>query len=185
MPNNIGNYEKDPKKRSDARKVRINASLKFNEKWKAIGFVERLLSATYGPLGLTTYLLNHFLLMDLDDINYIMGSFFQGLNRREYSVLMMRFSNQLILKEVGMILDVGGERIRQTESAALRKLRHPLRSMRIKNLLLPEELYEIKKYDSLDEIEKDKWLIEKVKEYDTAKASQIKKNFVDKFLGTH
>ena len=113
--------------------------------------------------------------MDLDDINYIMGSYFQGLNRREFSVLMMRFSNEMSLREVGMIIDVGTERIRQIEATALRKLRHPSRSITLKKFLFPDELYEIKKYNSLDKVEGREWLEEKLKEYLTTKEIQIRK----------
>jgi hypothetical protein len=174
MANTLGNYEKNPKARSDANKVRINAPLKFTKKWEAIDFVEGLLSACYGGSGMELYLLNHFLLMDLDDINYILGSYFQGLDRTEFSVLMMRFSNQMTLREVGMIIDVGMERIRQIEAKALRKLRHPLRSITLKKFLFPQELHEIKKYKALDEIEGREWLLEKLKEYETAKEIQMK-----------
>jgi hypothetical protein len=172
---NKGNYRKDPKRRAGSTEIRINTPLKFTKKWEAISFVERLLSTSYGCFWFATYLFNHFLLMDLDDINYIMGSFFQGLQRKEYSILIMRFSKQMVLREVGMILDLTPENIRQTEARALRKLRHPLRSMRLKKILLPGELHEIEEYDSLDEIEKDKWVTEKVKEYETAKEIQMEK----------
>ena len=174
MANTLGNYQKDPNGRSDAKKIRINAPLKFIKKWEAISFVESLILACYAGSGMELYLLNHFLLMDLDDINYIMGSYFQGLNRREFSILMMRFSNEMTLREVGMIIDVGMERIRQVEGRALRKLRHPSRSITLKKFLFPDELYEIKKYDSLDKVEKSKWVMEKLKEYKTAKEIQIK-----------
>ena len=175
MTNTLGNYQKNLNGRSDSKKIRINAPLKFTKKWEAIDFVEGLLIACYGGSGMEMYLLKHFLLMDLEDINYIMGSFFQGLNRREFSVLIMRFHNQMTLREVAMILDVGTERIRQIEGTALRKLRHPRRSITVKKFLLPDELHEIKKYNSLDEIEGREWLLEKLKEYKTAKEIQMKK----------
>ena len=175
MTNTLGNYQKDPNGRSDSKKIRINIPLKFTKKWEAISFVESLILACYAGSGMELYLLNHFLLMDLDDINYIMGSYFQGLNRREFSILMMRFSNEMTLREVGMIIDVGMERIRQVEGRALRKLRHPSRSITLKKFLFPNELHEIEKYNSLDEIEGREWLLEKLKEYNTAKEIQINK----------
>jgi RNA polymerase primary sigma factor len=177
MTNTLGNYQKDPNGRSDSKKIRINVPLKFTKKWEAIPFVEGLIIACYGygGSGMEMYLLNHFLLMDLDDINYIIGAYFQGLNRREFSILIMRFSNEMTLREVAMILDIGSERVRQIEATALRKLRHPVRSTHVKKLLLPEELYALEKYDSLDEIEKVEWITEKLKEYETAKEIQMRK----------
>jgi RNA polymerase primary sigma factor len=175
MTNTLGNYQKDPNGRSDSKKIRINVPLKFTKKWEAIDFVEGLLSACYGFTGIEMYLLNHFLLMDLDDINYILGTYFQGLNRREFSVLIMRFSNEMVLREAAIILDIGSERVRQIEGTALRKLRHPVRSTHVKKLLLPEELYALEKYDSLDDIEKVEWITEKLKEYETAKEIQMRK----------
>jgi len=61
------------------------------------------------------------------------------LTPREAKVLRMRFgiemSNDQTLEEVGKQFDVTRERIRQIEAKALRKLRHPSRSERLKSFL--------------------------------------------------
>ena len=58
---------------------------------------------------------------------------------REQEVLRMRFGlgdgYQLTLEEVGLAFDVTRERIRQIEAKALRRLRHPKRSRRLKDYL--------------------------------------------------
>src|SRR6185369_10616686 len=58
------------------------------------------------------------------------------LTPREEKVLRMRFgigeSSDHTLEEVGQVFDVTRERIRQIEAKALRKLRHPSRSKRLK-----------------------------------------------------
>ena len=61
------------------------------------------------------------------------------LTRREEMVLRMRFGledgHPLTLEEVGQRFKVTRERIRQIESKALRKLRHPSRSKKLKDFL--------------------------------------------------
>ncbi len=61
------------------------------------------------------------------------------LTPREAKVLRMRFGIEMItdhtLEEVGKQFDVTRERIRQIEAKALRKLRHPSRSERLKSFL--------------------------------------------------
>ncbi len=61
------------------------------------------------------------------------------LTPREEKVLRMRFGigeeREYTLEEVGMYFNVTRERIRQIEGKALRKLRHPLRSKNLKELL--------------------------------------------------
>ena len=58
---------------------------------------------------------------------------------REQEVLKMRFGLEdgysLTLEEVGLYFEVTRERIRQIEAKALRKLRHPSRSKRLKDFL--------------------------------------------------
>ena len=58
---------------------------------------------------------------------------------REQEVLKMRFGLEdgysLTLEEVGLYFDVTRERIRQIEAKALRKLRHPSRSKKLKDFL--------------------------------------------------
>jgi RNA polymerase primary sigma factor len=62
-----------------------------------------------------------------------------GLTAREAKVLRMRFGIDMntdhTLEEVGKQFDVTRERIRQIEAKALRKLRHPSRSDRLRSFL--------------------------------------------------
>ena len=61
------------------------------------------------------------------------------LTPREAKVLRMRFGIEMntdhTLEEVGKQFDVTRERIRQIEAKALRKLRHPSRSRKLKDYL--------------------------------------------------
>ncbi len=63
----------------------------------------------------------------------------QSLTPREAKVLSMRFGleggHPHTLEEVGKYFDVTRERIRQIEAKALRKLRHPSRSKKLKDFL--------------------------------------------------
>ena len=62
-----------------------------------------------------------------------------GLTAREAKVLRMRFgigmNTDHTLEEVGKQFDVTRERIRQIEAKALRKLRHPSRSERLRSFV--------------------------------------------------
>jgi len=61
------------------------------------------------------------------------------LTLREERVLRLRFGlddgHQRTLEEVGRVFEVTRERIRQIEAKALRKLRHPSRSKKLKDYL--------------------------------------------------
>ena len=61
------------------------------------------------------------------------------LTRREEKVIRLRFGlgdgTPRTLEEVGTIFNVTRERIRQIEAKALRRLRHPKRSRRLKDYL--------------------------------------------------
>jgi RNA polymerase primary sigma factor len=61
------------------------------------------------------------------------------LSPREEKIVRMRFGmedgSEHTLEEVGQVFNVTRERIRQIEAKALRKLRHPSRSLRLKPLL--------------------------------------------------
>ena len=63
----------------------------------------------------------------------------ETLTPREAKVLQLRFGlidgRQRTLEEVGKEFNVTRERIRQIESKALRKLRHPSRSKKLKDFL--------------------------------------------------
>lgn len=63
----------------------------------------------------------------------------ETLSEREQEVLMLRFGlndgRARTLEEVGNIFNLTRERIRQIEAKALRKLRHPSRSQKIKDFL--------------------------------------------------
>lgn len=70
--------------------------------------------------------------------NYI-DKVLSELNEREIKVLNMRFgldgSEPMTLEAIGNELKVSGNRIRQIEAKALRKLRHPSRSRQLRELL--------------------------------------------------
>ena len=61
------------------------------------------------------------------------------LSAREEKIIRMRFGmedgQEHTLEEVGRLFAVTRERIRQIEAKALRKLRHPSRSLKLKSLL--------------------------------------------------
>jgi RNA polymerase primary sigma factor len=61
------------------------------------------------------------------------------LSKRESDVLRLRFGidtgQEQTLEEIGIEFDVTRERIRQIEAKALKRLRHPSRSEKLKNLL--------------------------------------------------
>jgi len=67
------------------------------------------------------------------------GSVLETLDARERKILELRFGIQdgtsRTLEEVGSEFNVTRERVRQIESKALRKLRHPTRSRRIKSFI--------------------------------------------------
>ena len=67
------------------------------------------------------------------------GQVLHTLTERERQVLCMRFGlldgEGRTLEEVGKKFNVTRERIRQIEAKALRKLRHPSRSRRLKDFL--------------------------------------------------
>ncbi len=67
------------------------------------------------------------------------GSVLETLDERERKILELRFGildgSSRTLEEVGSEFNVTRERVRQIESKALRKLRHPTRSRRIKTFL--------------------------------------------------
>jgi RNA polymerase primary sigma factor len=68
-----------------------------------------------------------------------LGDVLDSLTEREENVLRLRFGlddgHTRTLEEVGRVFGVTRERIRQIEAKALRKLRHPSRSKRLKDFL--------------------------------------------------
>jgi RNA polymerase primary sigma factor len=70
-----------------------------------------------------------------EQIEDVLGS----LTDRERQVLLLRFGlhdgSPRTLEEVGRLFNVTRERVRQIEAKALRKLRHPTRSRRLRNFL--------------------------------------------------
>ncbi len=69
-----------------------------------------------------------------------LGNALASLTDRERQVVRLRFGLQdgraRTLEEVGKEFNVTRERIRQIEAKALRKLRHPSRSKRLKDFLV-------------------------------------------------
>ncbi|NLL75073.1 MAG: sigma-70 family RNA polymerase sigma factor, partial [Erysipelothrix sp.] len=63
----------------------------------------------------------------------------EGLTEREEKVLRLRFGLEdgrtRTLEEVGKEFNVTRERIRQIEAKALRKLKHPTRSKRLRDFI--------------------------------------------------
>ncbi|NOT18255.1 MAG: RNA polymerase sigma factor RpoD [Sulfuriferula sp.] len=74
-----------------------------------------------------------------DSLQDVTKEILDGLTPREAKVLRMRFGIEMntdhTLEEVGKQFDVTRERIRQIEAKALRKLRHPSRSDRLKSFI--------------------------------------------------
>ena len=70
-----------------------------------------------------------------EELNEVLGT----LTEREEKVLRLRFGLDdgqcRTLEEVGQVFNVTRERIRHIEAKALRKLRHPSRSRRLKDFL--------------------------------------------------
>jgi len=68
-----------------------------------------------------------------------MDEILNGLGERERKVLIMRFGLEddtpRTLEDVGQEFNVTRERVRQIEAKALRKLRHPLRSRKLRDFL--------------------------------------------------
>lgn len=68
-----------------------------------------------------------------------LGEVMNSLTEREKQVLILRFGlidgRARTLEEVGKVFEVTRERIRQIEAKALRKLRHPSRSKKLKDYL--------------------------------------------------
>jgi RNA polymerase sigma factor (sigma-70 family) len=81
------------------------------------------------------------MLIAKDGANYI-KDILDSLTPREAKVLRLRFGidmpSEYTLEEVGEMFGVTRERIRQIEAKALRKMRHPARSDKLKTLLFDD-----------------------------------------------
>ena len=86
-------------------------------------------SSTIAPVDAAMY----------SSLQYVTQEILDSLTPREAKVLRMRFGIEMntdhTLEEVGKQFDVTRERIRQIEAKALRKLRHPSRSERLRSFL--------------------------------------------------
>jgi len=73
------------------------------------------------------------------ELKEVMSTVLSSLTPREERVLRLRFGINLnkdyTLEEVGKIINVNRERVRQIEAKALRKLKHPSRSNILKDFL--------------------------------------------------
>ena len=56
-----------------------------------------------------------------------MESAMETLGEREQNIIRRRYKNRMTLKDIGKIHNIGGERVRQLETMAIRKLRHAVR----------------------------------------------------------
>lgn len=63
------------------------------------------------------------------------------LSERERTVLKLRFGFDRSLGEIGRVLGVTRERIRQIEPKALRKLKHPIRAKKLKEYISDPKIY--------------------------------------------
>jgi len=91
---------------------------------------------------------------ELSELKDIIFELLNTLTEKEHRVIAMRFNiygnGPQSLFSAGRILgDVSRERIRQIEAKAIRKLRHPSRSRKLKGFLNGEELSEIEPYTYL------------------------------------
>ena len=86
-------------------------------------------STTIAPMDAAIY----------DSLQEVTKDILDSLTQREAKVLRMRFGIEMntdhTLEEVGKQFDVTRERIRQIEAKALRKLRHPSRSDRLRSFI--------------------------------------------------
>jgi RNA polymerase primary sigma factor len=75
-----------------------------------------------------------------DDLNNQIDDVLKQLNEREKEVIRMRFgllpdSSDRTLEEIGKALNVTRERVRQIESSAIKKLKHPKVGRKLKNYI--------------------------------------------------
>jgi RNA polymerase sigma factor (sigma-70 family) len=83
------------------------------------------------PLSETSYIQD----FDKKDLEEVMAAALSTLDRRESKVLNLRFKQGLRLDEIAEKFEISEERVRQIESKALRRLRHPSTSSLLKPFL--------------------------------------------------
>ena len=115
----------------------------------------------------------------LDGLEYALST----LSQRERDVLHLRYHEALTLEDTGARMGPSGERIRQIEVKAIRKLRHPSRANYIRNGLKGHELKakvikleawenELNEYETQLE-EKAKYLSEKAETYELESKEEL------------
>lgn len=86
--------------------------------------IDRYKNDKYGCVILPRYLVE-----DEDDMMFIAVNIFKTvkpfLTEREFDIICRRYIDNEILKEIGIVHNVSGNRISQIEYKSIRKLRHP------------------------------------------------------------
>jgi RNA polymerase sigma factor (sigma-70 family) len=72
--------------------------------------------------------------IDLKKLNKVLYQLLDQLDARSKQVLLLR-ANGMSLEDIGQKMGIGGERVRQIEAGALRKLRHPSKSNILKQFI--------------------------------------------------
>lgn len=67
-----------------------------------------------------------------NELKSLVNDVVSTLTKRESDVLKMRYEHDMTLEEIGKTLGVSRDRVRQVEQKALRKLREPKRSQKLK-----------------------------------------------------
>ena len=102
------------------------------------------------------------------DIKRLIGEALETLTKREMDVLRWRFWHGMSLEEVGLKLRLTGERVRQIESKAMRKLRHPSRRERLVPYSLWSEWFKVfarREFKTANERRAALWNVQKRIEY--------------------
>lgn len=91
----------------------------------------------------------------LEDLSKIIDETLSQLNEREQAIIRMRYGlyderSDLTLEEIAKAVGVTRERVRQTEASAMKKLKHPKVSKRLKNYLNDEDGFFIYRYSDID-----------------------------------
>ena len=102
------------------------------------------------------------------DIKRLIAEVLDTLTEREVEVLRWRFWQDLTLEEIAVKLDVTRERVRQIESKAMRKLRHPSRSFKLAPHSLWSEWFKVfarREFKTANERRAALWNVQKRIEY--------------------